>query len=95
MALKSQVLDLFQKLPDANKNMLFELKGNKLWIIFNRPKRFNAFTFDMYEKLAKKIIEANNDERVKFIILSGNGGNFSSGNDLNNFIHGSTLKATV
>jgi Delta3-Delta2-enoyl-CoA isomerase len=93
--IKDQVLELFHKLPDADKNMLFELRGNRLWITFNRPKRFNAFTFDMYDKLAKKIIEVNNDDRVKFIIFSGNGGNFSSGNDLNNFALGSTLKATV
>lgn len=49
----------------------------------------------MYEKLGKKIIEGNNDEKVKYIILAGKGGNFSSGNDLNNFAQGSTLKATV
>lgn len=40
---------------------------------------------DMYTKLAERIIEANRDDRVKYIIINGKGGNFSSGNDLNNF----------
>lgn len=83
--LRKKMMDVFIKMPDAETNMLFELKGNRLWIIFNRPKRFNSFTMDMYDKLTKKIIEANKDERVKYIIFAGNGGNFSSGNDLNNF----------
>jgi enoyl-CoA hydratase/carnithine racemase len=29
--------------------------------------------------------KANQDENVKFIVISGKGGNFSSGNDLSNF----------
>lgn len=54
--LRKNMLDVFIRMPDAENNMLFELKDNRLWIIFNRPKRFNSFTLDMYDKLTKKII---------------------------------------
>lgn len=54
-------------------------------IKFNRPKRYNAFTLDMYVTLTELIHEAEKNDEIKFIVLMGEGGNFSSGNDLTNF----------
>lgn len=39
----------------------------------------------MYDLFKDLIAVANEDPQVKFIVVSGAGGNFSSGNDLNNF----------
>ena len=39
----------------------------------------------MYISFSNLIKYANEDNNVKFIIISGSGGNFSSGNDLANF----------
>ena len=39
----------------------------------------------MYYILVNMIKKANRDQNVKFIVISGKGGNFSSGNDLTNF----------
>ncbi len=46
----------------------------------------NAFSFDMYFSFVEFIEKANELENVKYIVLQGAGGNFSSGNDLNNFM---------
>lgn len=40
----------------------------------------------MYVKLTKAINEASSNPEVKYIVITGNGANFSSGNDLQNFI---------
>jgi enoyl-CoA hydratase/carnithine racemase len=94
-ALKAKIAAMFEEMPDAKTNMLFEAKGSRLWITLNRPKRYNAFTMNMYTKLVNKIIEANKDDSIKYIIISGNGGNFSSGNDLNNFQVSASVDASV
>ncbi len=39
----------------------------------------------MYYTLVNLILYANENDAVKFIVISGSGGNFSSGNDLQNF----------
>lgn len=65
--------------------MLFQVNNNQAHIIFNRPKIMNAFSSDMYTSFVEFIEKANQLENVKYIILRGAGGNFSSGNDLNNF----------
>lgn len=54
-------------------------------IRLNRPKRYNSFTIDMYITLAKLIESAEHEDTIKFIVIMGEGGNFSSGNDLTNF----------
>lgn len=54
-------------------------------IKFNRPKRYNAFTIDMYWSFTKALKEAQKNDSIKLIVLMGEGGNFSSGNDLTNF----------
>jgi enoyl-CoA hydratase/carnithine racemase len=52
-------------------------------------------TVDMVSKLTKILNDANSDERVKFIIFKGSGGNFSSGNDFNNFMLFNSMGETV
>ncbi len=58
-----------------------------LRLVFNNPEKKNALTSIMYSSLAQKISEAESDLSIKVIILSGAGGNFSSGNDLFDFIN--------
>jgi peroxisomal 3,2-trans-enoyl-CoA isomerase len=93
--LKEKMAATFANMPDASNNVLFELRGNRLWVTFNRPKRYNAFSMDMYTKLTNNINEVNKDDKVKFIILTGSGGNFSSGNDLKNFAAFPSIDATI
>ncbi|EAR98073.1 enoyl-CoA hydratase/delta3,5-delta2,4-dienoyl-CoA isomerase (macronuclear) [Tetrahymena thermophila SB210] len=57
-----------------------------LTITLNKPKKFNSLTIGMYYVIIDYLNEANSDSKVKTIILRGNGKNFSSGNDLSNFV---------
>ena len=51
-------------------------------ITLNRPERKNPLTFDSYAELVGIFRAAKSDESVKAFVLSGAGGNFSSGGDV-------------
>ncbi len=51
-----------------------------------RPKAKNAFSIAMYAQLAEAFRAADADESVDVIVVHGEGGNFSSGNDLKDFL---------
>jgi peroxisomal 3,2-trans-enoyl-CoA isomerase len=54
-------------------------------IKLNRPKKKNAITLDMYTSLTSALNDAAQDESAVFVVLTGSGDYFSSGNDLTNF----------
>ena len=52
----------------------------------NRPQARNAFTFDMYERLAALCEKINGDPSIRALIITGAGGKaFSSGTDISQF----------
>ena len=51
-------------------------------LTLNRPKRLNAFTGTMLTVLADSYAEADADDDIRCIVITGAGGNFSSGADL-------------
>ncbi|NRA04476.1 MAG: enoyl-CoA hydratase/isomerase family protein [Myxococcales bacterium] len=55
-------------------------------LTLNRPKRKNAFDEAQWDGLAEALNEAREDPRVAVAVLTGAGGNFSSGADLSAFI---------
>lgn len=54
-------------------------------ITLNRPKKKNAFTYEMYKELADALKQGGEDKGVRIVLLTGNGDFYSSGNDLANF----------
>ncbi len=55
-------------------------------LTINRPEQRNAINYDVMDKLMDSIKNAEEDERVKYIILTGSGEKaFCSGGDLNSF----------
>jgi len=56
-----------------------------LQLVINRPEKKNALTRDMYQQLGDAVFRANNDETVNAIVISGAGGVFTAGNDLDDF----------
>ena len=54
----------------------------------NRPQKRNAITFLMYEQLTDALGEAQADDAVRVVLLSGEGASFSAGNDLQDFLSG-------
>jgi len=61
-----------------------ERKGGLLSLRFNRPDKKNAITKDMYLAFADALETIGPDIRV--VLFSGEGGNFTSGNDLKDFL---------
>ena len=56
-----------------------------LLLTLNRPERKNAFDEDQWDALTDAMNEAREDPRVAVVVLTGAGGNFSSGVDLSSF----------
>lgn len=59
-------------------------------IVLDRPERKNAITVAMYQRLREALQAAEADPEVRVAVLSGAGGNFTSGNDIADFQKGST-----
>lgn len=54
-------------------------------ILLNRPDRKNAFTFEMLEKWSAFLVDAQSDNDIRVVTVSGAGGAFCAGVDLNSF----------
>ncbi|MGM5069118.1 enoyl-CoA hydratase/isomerase family protein [Rhodococcus qingshengii] len=54
-------------------------------IVLNRPERKNAFTLEMVDEWAKVLNQAQHDDDVRAVVLTGAGNAFCSGVDLNAF----------
>ncbi len=65
-------------MPDA----LVEKDGHVLTVTMNRPARYNAMTLQMFARMADAWEQASADPEIRVCILTGAGGNFSSGMDL-------------
>lgn len=61
-------------------------EGNMLEIAIARPTTKNAFTIAMYAALTRELEAAEKNDEVLVVLLRGEGGNFSSGNDLRDFL---------
>jgi enoyl-CoA hydratase/carnithine racemase len=67
-------------------------RSDAVWEVqLNRPEKRNALTFAMYGALTDTLIEAQADDSVRVVLLSGAGASFTAGNDLNDFLTQSTL----
>jgi enoyl-CoA hydratase len=74
-----------QQSPTTN-DLLFELRDGVGRATFNRPQARNAFTFEMYERLAQICEQANGDRTIKVLVFQGAGDKaFASGTDINQF----------
>jgi enoyl-CoA hydratase len=70
----------------SSTDLLFELRDGIGKITFNRPQARNAFTFEMYERLAQICEQADGDRSIKVLVFQGAGDKaFASGTDINQF----------
>jgi enoyl-CoA hydratase/carnithine racemase len=70
----------------AAKHVVLRVSGGLAEITLNRPDRKNPLTFDSYAELLWIFQKARADKEVKVFIVSGAGGNFSSGGDVHEII---------
>lgn len=52
-----------------------------------RPEKKNALTADMYQAMAEAIADAGIDKAVRAVLITGQPGMFTAGNDLEDFLH--------
>jgi enoyl-CoA hydratase/carnithine racemase len=64
------------------RHLRCEVTAKVMTLTLNRPERKNPLTFDSYAELADIFRAAAKDQQVKAIVLTGAGGNFSSGGDV-------------
>ncbi|MBN9436179.1 enoyl-CoA hydratase family protein [Bosea sp. (in: a-proteobacteria)] len=58
------------------------IAGKVATVTLNRPEKKNPLTFDSYRELADFFLAAQKEEAIKAIVVTGAGGNFSSGGDV-------------
>ena len=62
------------------------LDGGVLTLAMDRPEKKNALTDAMYGALADGLERAENDDAVGAVLIAGEGGAFTAGNDLADFM---------
>jgi len=73
----------------------FAVDGKIATLTLNRPDKKNPLTFDSYAEIVDLFRAAARDKGVKAIVVTGAGGNFSSGGDVFEIIEPLTKMNTV
>ena len=79
-----------------NKQTILEERSPSgiLLMRFNRPERKNAFNGQMWREATETLSEAQQDEEVRVVVITGSGSAFSAGQDLGEMQNASTESAT-
>jgi enoyl-CoA hydratase/carnithine racemase len=64
------------------KHFLLAVREGVATVTLNRPERKNPLTFESYRELTDLFRACAMDDEVKTVVLTGAGGNFSSGGDV-------------
>jgi enoyl-CoA hydratase/carnithine racemase len=62
-------------------------RGHVCEVRLNRPEKRNALTADMYQALIEAFAQAQADDDIRVVLLSGEGACFTAGNDLKDFLN--------
>lgn len=65
-----------------SQDLLYKVEDKIATITLNRPDKMNATTAEMYKKLVELFDQADNDDNVRVIVVTGNGKAFCAGADL-------------
>jgi len=69
-------------LKEAYTDLLVEAAPPLLWVTLNRPRYSNAFSDEMINELCHLLREADWDDDVRVMILTGAGKTFCAGGDV-------------
>jgi len=67
------------------EQIILEKKNDVAKIIFNRPEKCNALSMKMSDEIRDAVEDVRRDDSIRFLVLRGAGGNFSSGDDISEF----------
>ena len=73
--------------------MLYSVEGRVATISLNRPERLNAIDRYMPGDIRRAVDEANRDDTIHAIVVTGSGRSFCSGYDLKDFSEGSKVRS--
>lgn len=76
------------------EQVLVSRRGHVCEVRLNRPEKRNALTSNMYEVLIDAFTEAEGDDDIHVLLLSGEGGCFTGGNDLKDFLNAPEIIAS-
>ena len=68
------------------KHFLWRTQGKVGVITLNRPERKNPLTFESYAELRDLFFGLRREAQIKTVVVTGAGGNFSSGGDVHEII---------
>src|SRR5918993_5350772 len=68
-----------------SSNVAWDIKESVGIVTLNRPEARNALTWEMYDALVEACDQAEEDRRVRVLIIRGAGGAFSAGTDISQF----------
>jgi enoyl-CoA hydratase/carnithine racemase len=71
--------------------VLYEVDGHVATITLNRPDRMNAISVQMLQRLAEVLEQADLDEQVRVVILTGAGRAFCAGLDIKDALAGTGI----
>ena len=67
--------------------LIIRREGKVGWLIFSNLTKRNALTYDIWRRLPEAVAQLERDSAVRVIALRGDGGDFSSGADVQEFEH--------
>jgi enoyl-CoA hydratase/carnithine racemase len=70
----------------TSEQVLVSRRGHVCEVRLNRPEKRNALTSQMYASLVEALTEADGDDDIRVVLLSGEGACFTGGNDLKDFL---------
>src|SRR5215472_12135082 len=68
--------------PESSPEVLYSVKAHTATITLNRPERMNTISRAMLAELCEALLKAENDKKVRVVILTGTGRAFCAGLDL-------------
>jgi len=63
-----------------------DIRDHVATVAFSRPEKKNAITAAMYQQAADALRDADSSDTVRVIVITGDGGCFTAGNDLEDFL---------
>ena len=77
---------------EVEQHVSVETENNVGWIRLNRPEKMNAIGALTRKQLADAIKQAERDEAVRVVVLTGSGRAFSSGADVTEMVEGAGMR---